>query len=162
MRAYFTRRQPPASPRFVLAAAFGGGFTIAVIGMLSVYAGAPALMAPFGASCVLMFSMPASPLSQPINVVGGYVISAALSLALVGVLPETWWSVALAVGLTIGLLAALRLTHPPAGANPLIIFAARPDWDFLCVPVLAGSMMLVALAVIFHRMARTPYPVEEG
>lgn len=158
MRHYFTRHQAATPARLWLAAAFGSFVAIAAAGLLSTYAHAPVLMAPFGASAVLLFSMPDSPLSQPINVIGGYAVTTLLALALQLVLPDGWWTVALSVAAAVGVMAALRLTHPPAGAVPLIVFGTHPDFSFLLTPVLAGSAILVATAIAFHRMAGRRYP----
>jgi CBS-domain-containing membrane protein len=65
MRAFFLPHQPPQSLRHIMLAGLGGPVAIGIIGALSAYAGTPLLMAPFGASCVLLFSVHASPLSQP-------------------------------------------------------------------------------------------------
>lgn len=160
MRRYITRHQPPHKPHHTLLAGLGGLLAIAIAGGLSVYAGTPMLIAPFGASCVLLFSLPASPLSQPANVVGGHVLATAVALALHTVLPGEWWAAALAVGVAISLMAALRVTHPPAGADPLLVFAAaHPEWSYLVMPVLAGSVSLVAIASLYHRATGTTYPL---
>ncbi|MDQ0511374.1 HPP family protein [Ancylobacter amanitiformis] len=159
MRHYFHRHQPPHHPHIAVLAGIGAMVAIGVTGALSVYAGAPLLIAPFGASAVLLFSVPASPLSQPANVVGGHVVATAAALALHMVLPGTWWAAAIAVGVAIALMALLRITHPPAGADPLLVFAGDPTWAFLIMPVGLGAVALVAIAVIFHRLTRTTYPL---
>jgi CBS-domain-containing membrane protein len=141
-------------------AGLGGFLGIGITGALSVYAGTPLLMAPFGATCVLMFSVPASPLSQPMNIVCGHLLSSAIGFALHMFLPNTWWAVALAAGLAIALMAALRVTHPPAGADPLVVFASDPSLGFLVSPVLLGSILLVLVGTIFHRATRTSYPLK--
>jgi CBS-domain-containing membrane protein len=160
MRHYVIRHQPPSKPHHWLRAGLGGVIAIAVIGALSFYAGTPLLMAPFGASCVLLFSVSNSPLSQPINVVGGHVLSTALGLALRTVLPNEWWAVAIAVGLAVALMAAFRVTHPPAGADPLVVFAADPGFGYLIFPVLLGSLSLVLIAKLFHQATGTSYPLK--
>lgn len=158
MRAFFHRHQPPQSLRHALLAGLGGLIAIGLVGALSVYAGTPLLMAPFGASCVLLFSVHASPLSQPMNLVAGHVVSTAVGLALRAVLPNEWWAVALAVGLAIALMSALRITHPPAGADPIVVFAADPGWHYLLFPVLSGALCLVIIGSLYHRANRMPYP----
>lgn len=115
-------------------------------------------MAPFGASCVLLFSVPDSPLSQPMNVIGGHMVASVIGLALAMVLPDAWWAGALGVGLAIGVMAALRVTHPPAGADPLVILALQPGWSFLILPVGLGAVALVAVAFAYHRFTGHVYP----
>lgn len=139
-------------------AGLGGLTAIGVVGASTAYGHTPLVMAPFGASCVLLFSVPASPLSQPANVIGGHVIATLVGLVLRLLLPDAWWAAALAVGIAIALMAALRVTHPPAGADPLVVFATDPGLTFLFLPVLSGALMLVCVATLFHRASGIPYP----
>ncbi|OED50279.1 hypothetical protein AB838_02730 [Rhodobacteraceae bacterium (ex Bugula neritina AB1)] len=162
MDRYFKRALPPASLRMAVLAGLGAFLAIAVLSLLTTHANILLLMAPFGASCVLLFAVPASPLSQPAHVVGGHVLATAVALALNALLPDTWWALALAVGLSIALMAALRLTHPPAGADPLVVFAADPGISFLLFPVLTGALALVAIAAVFHRFSGHDYPLKHG
>ncbi|QIB34147.1 HPP family protein [Ancylobacter pratisalsi] len=160
MRHYLHRHQPPHRPHVALLAGIGAMLAIGVTGALSFHANVPLLVAPFGASCVLLFSVPGSPLSQPANVIGGHLVATTAALALHMVLPGTWWAAAIAVGLAISLMALLRITHPPAGADPLVVFATDPTWAFLVMPVGIGALVLVAIAVGFHRMTGTVYPLK--
>lgn len=162
MLTFMTRHQPPQPIRNVLLAGIGGVLAIGSVGAFTAYAHAPFIMAPFGASCVLLFSVPASPLSQPANVIGGHVVATLVGLLLRLVLPDAWWAAALAVGLAIALMAALRVTHPPAGANPLVVFATDPGFAFLIMPVLAGACTLVAIAMLFHKVSGTVYPTRRA
>src|SRR5437016_841498 len=72
----------PIVARVITAVVSGlGGFvTIYLLARLSATLGAVLLIAPFGASCVLVFALPHSPLAQP-NVIGGHFISAFVGLA---------------------------------------------------------------------------------
>jgi CBS-domain-containing membrane protein len=162
MRALFTRHQPAASVRTILLAGLGGLLAIGCVGALSAYGHTPLIMAPFGASCVLLFAVPASPLSQPVNVIGGHVVSTLAGLALRLLFPNGWFAAALAVALAIVLMSALRMTHPPAGADPLVVFATDPDFGFLLFPVLSGACVLVAVAMLFHKVSGTTFPMRTG
>lgn len=160
MRPFFHRHQPPARLGNLAKAGLGGAVAIAAVALLSDYSGVLWLMAPFGASCVLVFALPGSPLSQPANVVGGHLVSTAIGLAAETLLPGSWWAMALAVGASIAVMQALRLTHPPAGADPLVVMTAHPGPLFLLFPVLSGSLLLVTLAWLLHRLPpRTAYPL---
>jgi CBS-domain-containing membrane protein len=154
------RQQPGQSLAVVLKAGLGGLLAIGTVAWLSHVTGNPLLMAPFGATCVLLFSVPNSPLSQPANVIGGHLVSTAIGLLLHTVLPVEWWSMGLAVGLAIAVMAALRVTHPPAGADPLVVFFDNPGWEYLGLPVAFGSLMLIVIAWLFHRLPpRVAYPI---
>jgi CBS-domain-containing membrane protein len=146
------RAQPPLRP--ALASFIGAGIGIFVLGYLSHVAGNPLLMAPFGATCVLLFAAPESPFAQPRAVIGGQVIASIVALGVLTLLGTGWWATPLAVG---GAIAAMQLTrtlHPPAGATPIVILLSAPGWRFLLTPVLAGSATLVLVAYGFHTLAR--------
>ncbi|MCF7223544.1 HPP family protein [Marilutibacter chinensis] len=161
MNEFLRRPQPAVGWAAALRAGLGGGGAIAVLLALAHVSQQPWLMAPFGASCVLLFSAPASPLSQPANVIGGHLVATAIGLAAVHWLPDAAWAMPLAVALAIAAMAVLRVTHPPAGADPLLVLIARPEWSFLLFPVAAGSLALVLLAWFVHRLPggdRYPLP----
>lgn len=101
------------------------------------------LMAPFGATAVLVFGVPDSPLAQPRNVIAGHLITAFIGLAFVHWLPVEPWSLAVATGLAISIMLATKTTHPPAGANPLLIMLTGQSWSFLVTPVLIGAIVIV-------------------
>ncbi|MGS0730714.1 HPP family protein, partial [Shewanella sp. 0m-11] len=57
------------------------------------------LIAPFGATMVLIFGVHRSPLAQPKNVILGHIITATVGLIFVNYLPITSLTLGLAVGL---------------------------------------------------------------
>lgn len=144
-----------------LIAAGGGGFiTVFLIVQIGEGLGTALLIAPFGASCVLVFALPESPLAQPRNVIGGHVISAAAGLLMLTLLGDGPIAIAAGVGLAISAMQATATLHPPAGANPIVVISAGAGWSFIAVPVLAGAVMIVLLALIYHRLATgRPYPL---
>jgi CBS-domain-containing membrane protein len=159
-RRFVARHQPPTRLGTWLKAGAGALLALAVISGLGEWSGTQLLVAPLGASAMLVFGLPDSPLSQPANVIGGHLIATALALVLDRLLPGSGWSVALAVALVIGVLGALRITHPPAGADPVVVMMLHPGWGYLVAPVLAGTLALVAVAVLVHRLPpRRPYPL---
>lgn len=101
------------------------------------------LMAPFGATAVLVFGLPGSPLAQPKNVVFGHLITAFIGVFFtqyIGVTPVT---LALATGVAVSAMLMTKTTHPPAGANPLLIMLSGQSWGFLITPVLSGAALIV-------------------
>lgn len=160
MKNLLHRQQVKQSLKLNIKSGIGGVVTITVIAWLSVLTDSLLLMAPFGASCVLLFSVPNSPLSQPINVIGGHLVSTTIGILLFQFLPSEWWSLGLAVGLSITAMAILRVTHPPAGADPLVVFFGAFGWEYLVFPVVTGSILLTLLAWIFHKLPPdAEYPV---
>ena len=160
-RYLWTRQQPRLPLMVSVKAGVGGLIAIGLVAWLSHVSGNPWLMAPFGATCVLLFSVANSPLSQPVNVIGGHIVSTLIGIALHSLLPVEWWSMALAVGLAIAAMAVLRVTHPPAGANPLVVMFDNSGWEYIGFPVAVGSLALVIVATLFHRLPpRIAYPTQ--
>ncbi|WP_036817551.1 HPP family protein, partial [Photobacterium sanctipauli] len=75
------------------------------------------LMAPFGATTVLVFGVPDSPLAQPKNVIAGHVLTAFIGVCFVEFIGVTQLSLAAATGLGVTAMLMTKTTHPPAGAN---------------------------------------------
>jgi CBS-domain-containing membrane protein len=150
-------------------AAFWGGLgatlTILLIQWLSRSVHTPLLIAPFGASCVVLFLSPDSEFARLRNMLGGYLIGSIVGLALLALLPGLWWTAAPAVGLTIALMRLTHTVHPPAAAQPLVILLAQPSWHFLLVPTLPGIALLVVAAWVYHLgivpLARRVKPVAD-
>lgn len=140
-------------------AGLGGFIVIFALAELSQLSGAALLIARFGASCVLVFALPASPLAQPRNVIGGHLVSTAVGLAAFMVFGATPLGFAAGVGLAIAAMIITRTTHPPAGADPIVVILAGASWTFLAAPVLAGALAIVAAGAAYHRiMGGAAYP----
>jgi CBS-domain-containing membrane protein len=131
----------------------GAGGFVAILALASARAelSANLLIAPFEASCVLVFVIPQSPLAQPRNVIGGHLISTAAGLSVLGLLGQTPLAFALGVGLAIAAMLLTGTVHPPAGADPIVVILASASWPFLFVPVLVGTVCIVLLGAGFHR-----------
>ena len=132
-------------------AGLGGMITIALLAEAGTVSNLPLLIAPFGASCALVFGAPASPLAQPRNVIGGHLISTALGLLAAVLIGVPSLAMAVGVGLAIAGMLLTDTLHPPAGADPIVVVLAHATWSFLLTPVLAGVLSIVLMGVIYHR-----------
>jgi CBS-domain-containing membrane protein len=150
---------PKPSSKAVALAWLGGFITIAVIASLADSLSITLVLGSFGASCVLVFGYPDVPFSQPRNITAGHVISSLVGLIFLAAFGPHWWAVALATGTAIAIMMLTRTVHPPAGSNPVIVFLTQPTWDFLLFPTLTGSLILVAVALVYNNTTReTSYP----
>ena len=123
----------------------------------------PLIVAPVGASAVLLFAVPASPLAQPWSIVGGNTISALVGVSVVQFVSDPMLAIGLAVSLAILAMSLTRSLHPPGGAAALTAViggaaVARAGFWFPLIPVAINSLILVALGVLFHRLAGRQYP----
>jgi CBS domain-containing membrane protein len=119
----------------------------------------PWLVAPMGASAVLVFGVPSSPLAQPWSVVGGNTLSALVGIACARWLGPPEFAAAVAVGAAIGLMLALRCLHPPGGASALmmVLGGITNPW-FALFPVLLNSVLLAGAGMAWNNATRRPYP----
>jgi CBS domain-containing membrane protein len=156
-----------ASLRDRLIACIGALVGIALTGWIGALTiGAPAavlLVAPMGASAVLVFAVPASPLAQPWPVVGGNTLSALVGIAVAMLIPVPAVAAGVAVGAAILVMSLTRTLHPPGGAAALLAVLGGPavaalGWRFAFVPVLLNAAVLAGLGVLFHRLSGHAYP----
>ncbi len=158
MERFIHRHLPHSTWPAALLAGVGSALVVGLLGYLSEITTFIMLAAPFGASCVLMFGMHSSPVSQPVNVVGGHVLGAVIGLVLHFLLPASFVAEGLSVGLTVSAMMLLRIVHPPAGATALVAYLTATSWWFILFPVAIGSIGLVILAAIFHPVTKATYP----
>ncbi|MBJ6122640.1 HPP family protein [Sphingomonas mollis] len=123
----------------------------------------PIIVAPLGASAVLVFAVPASPLAQPWPVVGGNIISTLIGVAAFHAIPQVTIAAGIAVGGAILVMSLLRCLHPPGGAAALTAVIGShgihdAGYAFAFAPVGINSIALVSLATVFHRMTARNYP----
>lgn len=137
--------------RAALWGGIGGALAILVIQAMAAGVHKPLLIAPFGASCVVLFLAPQSEFASPRNIIGGYLIGSLVGLALLYLAPDAWWTAAVAVGLSIMLMKLTHTVHPAAAAHPIVILLAKPSWQFLLMPTLTGVALLVITAWLFHQ-----------
>jgi CBS-domain-containing membrane protein len=110
------------------------------------------LMAPFGASAVLVFGVPDSPLAQPKNVIFGHMLTASIGLCFGSLFGVGVLSMAAASGVAVSAMLFTKTTHPPAGANPLLIMLTGQSWHFLYSPVLVGAVIVVVIGKVMQRL----------
>jgi CBS domain-containing membrane protein len=123
----------------------------------------PLLIAPMGASAVLLFAVPASPLAQPWSILAGNLLSAFVGVTTALLIPSPLIAAALAAGLATGLMAIFRCTHPPSGAVALTAVLGGPavhaaGYHFVLVPVLLNSVLLVVVAMAYNNLTGVSYP----
>lgn len=120
------------------------------------------LIAPFGASAVLVYAVPNSPLAQPWSVVVGNTLSALVALGVLTALPQSDWSVPQAVGLALAAMLAARALHPPGGAVALLVaLGGSGGWAATLATVAGGSLLLVVIGVAWNRVVGRAYPFRQ-
>ncbi len=125
------------------------------------------LIGSFGATAVLIYGVPESPLAQPRNVFGGHVISAIIGVTMYKFFYTTpWLASALAVSCAIFAMQLTRTIHPPGGATALIATIGSEKikllgYKFVLYPVAAGVVLLLIVAFFINVASRyRKYPVK--
>lgn len=133
------------------------GFVAAVCGILAItgvasLTGHELLIGSFGATAVLLYGTPDSPLAQPRGVIGGHLLSAVTGCAMAQIAGTGPLALAGAVGLAIVVMHFTHTTHPPGGATALIAAHDHAGWLFPLVPVTLGAVILVIIAVFANNI----------
>jgi len=144
---------PQRLPLWMIAIAWiGGTIATAALALIEDWQDVVMIVGSFGASCLLIFAYPTSPFAQPRNIVGGHCIATMTGLVFLYVFGLHWWSMATAASTAIALMLLLRVPHPPAASNPLIVMLAGAKWSFLFTPTLTGSVALVMVALVYNNV----------
>jgi CBS domain-containing membrane protein len=123
----------------------------------------PWLVAPVGASAVLVFALPASPLAQPWSVFGGDMLSALVGLIVVHFIPAPMLAAPLAVASAIAVMSLCRCLHPPGGACALMAVLCGPlvaehGWSSLMLPLGLNVLALMAAAWLYNNLTGHSWP----
>lgn len=143
-------------------AGIGAGLGLLLAGIALRGMGLGWLIAPFGATAVLVYAVPNSPLAQPWSVVMGNTLSALVALVVVTALPNSDWAVPLAAALAIATMIGARALHPPGGAVALLVsLGAADSWAATLAPVAIGSALLVGIGILWNRAVGRVYPFRQ-
>ncbi len=121
------------------------------------------LVGPMGASSVLLFAVPASPLAQPWSVIGGNTVSALVGVATVHFIHDPLLAAPVAGGAAIAAMFALRCLHPPGGAVALTAVlggaaVSAMGFRFALIPVMLNSVLMVSGALVYNNLTGRRYP----
>jgi CBS domain-containing membrane protein len=131
-------------------------------GILAVLPAGPGisyLLAPLGASSVILFALPHSPLAQPWSLAGGLFISALIGHFCGLWIAPAFLAVGVALGLAIWVTAWLRCIHPPGGAMAVVFaLSAQQQPTSLLTALLNVGAALMAVLVVNNLIPGRRYP----
>ena len=137
-----------------------GTLSVTVLGSAS---GATWLIAPIGASALLLFAVPASPMAQPWSIIGGNVIAAVIGVTCAKFIAAPVVAAAIAITLAMAAMFALRCLHPPSGAVALIAVLGDAQirasgYGFVISPVALNTALLLVTALLYNNLVGRRYP----
>jgi CBS-domain-containing membrane protein len=146
-------RAPRAPFGTVLINACGAGLAILAAGVIGLAADEPLLIAPLGATSVLLFAVSDGVMSQPRNVLLGHLIAVVLGVALAHLLGSGWTAATVAVAPAVFLMLLAHAIHAPAGSTAVIAAIEPHDWLYnIGVPVLASVALVFLVALVFNNL----------
>ena len=117
------------------------------------------LMASLGASALLVFALPQSPMAQPWAVIAGNTLSALVGISVIHLINEPLLAMPLAASLSILGMFVLRCLHPPAAAVALIVVLGHVlHYRFAFFPVMVDSILLVLAGAVYSNLTGKRYP----
>ena len=150
--------------KLIIQSTLAGIFSIITIGILTVLTYKTSygifLIASFGSTMVLLYGYPESPFAQPKNIILGHFLTALIGIIFLNFVPlPIFLNIPVAVGFGVMFMILLKVTHPPAGGNPIIVIIGSVSFDYLLTPVLVGSIIVVMFGVIINKfLFKKEYP----
>ena len=149
----------------------GAGVTIGILAYItfqSTLAGSVYglwLAASFGSSVVVVFGYPENEFAQPKNVLLGHLLCAFIGILFVTLFKISqdrtifFLAIGIAAGIAVMLMMALKVTHPPAGGNTIVVMLTQDSFQFLIFPIMVGAITIIIGGVIYNRfILKKTYP----
>ena len=151
----------------------GAGVTITILAYItfqSILAGTNYglwLAASFGSSVVVVFGYPDNEFAQPKNVLFGHLLCALIGVIFVTLFKISqdrsifFLAIGMAVGISVMLMMAFKITHPPAGGNTIVVMLTQDSFHFLIFPIMVGAITIIIGGVIYNRfILKKKYPLK--
>ena len=112
----------------------------------------PIILASTGASAMLIFGLPHSPVSRPWHLVGGHLVSALVGVTCQKLVANPILASSLAIAIAMLFMHYLRCMHPPGGATAVTAViggeqVAALGYSFVILPVFFNSIILLSIAM---------------
>ena len=151
----------------------GAGVTIGILAYItlqSTLAGSVYgfwLVASFGSSVVVVFGYPENEFAQPKNVLLSHLLCAFVGILFVILFKISqdrtifFLALGIAVGLSVMLMMAFKITHPPAGGNAIVVMLAQESFHYLIFPIMVGAITIIIGGIIYNRLIlKKNYPLK--
>lgn len=131
-------------------AGMGGAICVGALEFAAIISHKPFWQLPFITSIALIMGAPSSEAARPMALIGGHLVSALAGYIVFWLFGSSEWASAFGVGLAIVLMMRLKVFHPPAAVDAFLVVKQGLGIEFLFTVVLAGALLLVAFAFVWH------------
>ena len=117
------------------------------------------LMFSFGATVFLVFALHELETAQPKNVFFGHLVSVLVGILFNETIGFSFYSLGLAVGVSVALMIYLKIMHPPAASNPLVVLFTDVSFEYILFPVIFGTLAIIVMSIFLNRIVlKRKYP----
>jgi CBS-domain-containing membrane protein len=159
-----TKSPPRVSLSEIIWSWVGSFFGIAAVALINynILEGTDLVMVigSFGASAVLIYGAPKSPLAQPRNLIGGHIISAVIGVVAYQLLhTHMWLAASVAVATAIAAMHTTKTLHPPGGATALIAVIGSTKihalgYLYAIIPAGVGATTMLVVALVVNNISK--------
>ena len=119
------------------------------------------LMFSFGATVFIVFVLYNLETAQPKNIFFGHLVSVLVGILFNETIGFSYYSLGLSVGVAVTLMVYLKVMHPPAASNPLVVLFSDVSFDFVIFPVITGTIIIILLAIFINKtILKRQYPTK--
>ena len=119
------------------------------------------LMFSFGATVFIVFVLYNLETAQPKNIFFGHLVSVIVGIVFNEIIGFSFYSLGLSVGVAVALMVYLKVMHPPAASNPLVVLFTDVSFDFILFPVITGTILIILMSVFINKIIlKRNYPTK--
>ena len=117
------------------------------------------LMFSFGATVFIVFVLYNLETAQPKNIFFGHLLSVLVGIIFNEAIGFSFYSLGLSVGLAVTLMVYLKVMHPPAASNPLVVLFSDVSFEYILFPVVLGSLIIIIMGIFINKIIlKRKYP----
>ncbi len=145
-----------------IASGISAALVIGVLAFLTLKTSAGVwLMFSFGATVFIVFVLYNLETAQPKNIFFGHLVSVLVGIIFNETIGFSFYSLGLSVGVAVALMVYLKVMHPPAASNPLVVLFTDVSFDFVLSPIITGTIVIILMSVFINKIIlKRNYPTK--
>ena len=117
------------------------------------------LMFSFGATVFLVFALYNLETAQPKNIFWGHLVSVLVGIIFNETIGFSFYSLGLSVGFAVALMVYLKIMHPPAASNPIVVLFTDVSFEYILFPVISGTIAIILISIFINKIIlKRKYP----
>ena len=117
------------------------------------------LMFSFGATVFLVFALYDLETAQPKNIFWGHLVSVLVGIIFNETIGFSFYSLGLSVGVAVALMVYLKIMHPPAASNPIVVLFTDVSFEYILFPVISGTIAIILISIFINKIIlKRKYP----